>query len=289
MALTKVQQELWANTMQALFETLTVAGRVVNRNVIADTRADKWHITAASEVSVADVSDSTDITYDSLTDTVVEITPNFDKKFSLIDLDTNGVESAIDYMPTYLRRGAYKLTDALDEAILGNYTAAGNDFFEDGASAAWQFTVSTCAEIPAFFGKLSKLAKDLDWPESAPKYIIAPSGFKEAILTYTGGRESALGDSDLTNGRSDMFVYGGFNIGISNNCTTASSVTHGLAGLVGDGIALGTQINPSSIESMRAESRFGTLYRGRMKAGHKVHRSSAVVDVEFNSTVVATS
>ena len=287
MALTYVQQELWANTMQALFETLTLAGRVVNRNLVKATNADIWHVVAASDVSVADVDDTADITYNALTDTEVQITPNFDKKWSLIDLDTNKVQSAINYMPTYLQRAAYKLVDALDAAIFGEYANAGSDFYLTGTTDI-QFTITTCAEVPAFFAKLAKAVKDLNWPESAPKYIMGPSGFKEAILTYTGGRESALGDSDLVNGRSDMFKYGGFNIGISNNLTTETSTTHGICGLVGDGIALGVQIDPSSIESMRAESRFGTLYRGRLKAGHKVTRSAAVVDINFNSTVVGT-
>ena len=287
MALTKVQQELWANTMQALFETLTLVGRVANRNLIKDTRADVWHIVAASDVSVTDVDDTADLTFDALTDTEVQVTPNFDKAFSLIDLDTNKVESAINYMPTYLQRGAYKLVNALDTAVWGEYANAGSTF--DNGGTDWQFTKDTAANIPAFFGKLSKAVKDLDWPEAAPKYLIGPSGFKEAILTYTGGRESALGDSDITQGRPDMFMYGGFNVGISNNLTTETSTTHGLCGLVGDGIALATQIDPSSIESFRTEGRFATAYRGRMKAGHKVHRSASVVDVEFNETVVATS
>ena len=288
MALTKVQQELWSNTMIALFETMTVAGRVVNRNVIADTRNDSFHITAASEVSVSDVNDAADITYDALTDTETAITPNFDKAFSLLDLDTNKAETAIDYMQTYLRRGAYKLADELDADIFADsYAAAGSNFQE--GSTDWQFTKDTCAEIPAFYGKLAKAVKDLDWPEGQEKYIVIPSGMKEAILTYTGGRATAMGDSKLANGSSDVFTYGGFTNLVSNNLTTESTTTHGLCGLVGDGIALGVQVDPSSIESMRAESRFGTLYRGRMKAAHKVYRDTAVVDVEFNSTVVATS
>jgi hypothetical protein len=288
MALTKVQQELWAQSIIALFETSTVAGQLVNRNVIADTRADKWHITAASEVSVSDVSDGTDITYDDVTDTDTEVTVNFDKAFSLVDYDSNKVETSINYMPTYIRRGAYKLTDELDTDIfLDSYAAAGSDF--DNGGTDWQFTKDTAAEIPAFFGKLSKAVKDLDWPESQPRYLVVPSGMKEAILTYTGGRESAMGDSELTAGRTDAFVYGGFNCFISNNLTTVSTTTHGLAGLVGDGIALGVQVDPNSMEMMRAEGRFADLYRGRMRAGHKVYRSAAVVDVEFNSTVVATS
>jgi len=286
MALTKVQQELWANSIIATFETAIVTGRVVNRSVIADTRADKWHITAASAVSVADVSDSTDITYEDLTDTDTEVTVNFDKSFSLIDYDSNKVETAINYMPTYIRNGAYQLADALDASILADHASAGSNF--DNAGTDWQFTKTTCAEIPVFFGKLAKAVKDLDWPESQPRYLIVPSGMKEAILTYTGGRASALGDSDLTQGRPDAFVYGGFNCFISNNCTTVSTTTHGLCGLVGDGIALGVQVNPASMEMMRAEGRYADLYRGRMRAGHKVYRSAAVVDVELNSTVVAT-
>ena len=288
MALTKVQQELWANTMVELFETMTVAGQLVNRNVIQDTRGDKWHITAASEVSIASVVDGSDISYGALTDTVTEVTPNFDKAFSLLDLDTNRAETAIDYMPTYLKRGAYKLADGLDSGILGLHASAGTDFYETGTTA-WQFTKDTCADIPGFFGKLSKVCKDNDWPDAQEKYLVAPSGFKEAILTYTGGKDSALGDSILTQGRNDAFMYGGFNVFISNNLTTASTVTHALCGLVGDGIALGVQIDPNSMESMRAESRFGTLYRGRMKAGYKVYRSSALIDVNLNEVVVATS
>jgi len=287
MALSYVQKEVWANGIISLFETATVMGNVVNRNIIADTSADKWRIVAASDVSVTTVSDSTDISYDDLTDTETEVTVNFDKAFSFVDYDSNKVETDISYMPTYIRRGAYKLADAADEGMLGLYGSASSSF--QNASSDWQFTKTTCAEIPVFFGKLAKAVKDLDWPESQPKYLVVPSGMKEAILTYTGGRESALGDSDLTTGRPDAFVYGGFNCFVSNNCTTESTTTHGLCGLVGDGIALGVQVNPASMEMMRAEGRFADLYRGRMRAGYKVYRDTAIVDVEFNSTVVATS
>ena len=101
MALTKVQKELWANGMIALYETASIGERICNTNLIQDTQADKWHIPAASDVDVADVDDSSDITYDDLTDTVTEVTPNFDKKFSVIDYDTNKVQTSIDYAPTY--------------------------------------------------------------------------------------------------------------------------------------------------------------------------------------------
>ena len=286
MALTYAQKELWANGMVALYETMSIGERICNTALIRDTQADKWHIPAASEVSVTDVNDAVDLTYDDVTDTDTEVTVNFDKGFSLIDYDSNKVETSIDYMPTYIRRGGYKLMNALDAGILSVHASAGSDF--DNGGTDWQFTKGTAAEIPAFFGKLAKAVKDLDWPEAQDKFLVVPSGFKEAILTYTGGRESALGDSVLTQGRNDAFVYGGFNCFISNNLTTVSTTTHGLCGLVGEGIALGKQISPASIEQFRTEGRFALASRGRMRAGYKVYRSTALVDVEINSTVVAT-
>jgi hypothetical protein len=290
MAMTKVQQELWAQTMVSLFETDLWASRVCNTSLIQGTglNADKWHITAGSAVTTANVSDAADLTYSETTDTVTEVTVNFDKSFSLINYDTVKSEAAMNYFPIYARRGAYQLMDDLDtDILLDSFTNAGTVF--DNGGTDWQFTKATCAEIPAFFGKLSKTAKDNDWPSNMEKYAIVPSGMLEAIITYTGGKDSAFGDSVLTQGLSNAFVYAGWNIFVSNNCNNDGSTLHGVAGLVGDGIALGMQIDPSSIESMRSEGRFGDLIRGRMKAGHKVYRSSAVIDIEFNPTVVATA
>ena len=290
MAMTKVQQELWAKEIIALFETDLWATRVCNTNLIQGTgsNADIWHITAAAAVSTADVNDAVDLTYAATTDTETQVTVNFDKAFSLINYDTVKSEAAMNYFQTYAKRGAYQLMDDLDtDILLDSYAAAGTVF--DNGGTDWQFTKDTCAEIPAFFGKLSKVAKDNDWPSNMEKYAIVPSGMLEAIITYTGGKDSAFGDSVLTQGLNNAFVYAGWNIFVSNNCTTESSTTHGVAGLVGDGIALGMQIDPSSIESMRAEGKFGDLIRGRMKAGHKVYRSDSVVDIEFNSTVVSTT
>ena len=288
MAMTKVQQELWAQEIIALFETSHWAARVCDRNIIKDKNADIWHITAASDVDVADVNDAADITYDDTTDTETAVTVNFDKKFSLIQYDTPQTETSINYTPTYAKRGAYKLMDALDADILADSYAAAGSVFDNGGTD-WQFSINTCAEVPAFFGKLSKAAKDLDWPSQQEKYCTVPSGMMEAIQTYSGGRESSFGDSVLTQGMNDAFVYAGWNIFVSNNCTTVSTTTHGVAGLVGDGIALGVQVDPLRIEKMRSEGRLADLIRGRMKAGHKVYRSASVIDIEFNSTVVATS
>ncbi len=272
--------------MVALFDESAWMNRLINRN-IATGQGDTWHIIGAGDVSVADVDDDADLTYDELTDTDTQLTVNFDKSFQFIHKDTDKLGTNTNPIPTYARRGAERLIDAWDTSILADHASAGSNF--DNGGTDWQFTVTTAAEIPVFFAKLEKAVVDLNWPDAAEKYIVAPSGFKEAILTYTGGRATDLGDSALTQGLNNAFTYGGFNVFISNNCNTVSTTTHGLCGLVGNGIAGTVQVDPNSIEQMRAEGRFADLYRGRMRGGHKVYKTDALVDIEFNSTVVATS
>lgn len=287
MAMTKIQQELWIKSITELFKTFLIGERIANTNLIKETNADIWHIIAASDVTVSDVDDDADITYADTTDDETQVTPNFDKQFAINIKDTDKANAAMPYTQVYADRGAYKLGDALDESIFAAHADAGSNF--DNGGTDWQFTKATCAEIPAFFGKLTKAAKDLDWPDQMQKYLVAPSGMQEAIITYTGGKDSAFGDSVLTQGLPNAFVYAGWNVFISNNLTTVSTTEHGLAGLVGDGIALAKQILPSGVENMRSQGRWADFIRGRLRAGHKIYRSDAVVDVEFNSTTVATS
>ena len=94
----------------------------------------------------------------------------------------------------------------------------------------------------------------------------------------------------LLSGNQRMFPFMGFDVYISNNLETETSSTHGFCGITGYGYALGKYITPSMVEVVgRAEGRFGDLVRGRLAAGYKIYRSAAVIDVNLNSTVVATS
>ena len=286
MALSSIQQTLWAKQMIALLKTKLISAQIANTNLVKGN-ANQWNIVAAGDVSTGDYSEDVDITYAESSDSKVSITPNIDKYVGLLVKDTDLKQTDIDWLPIMVERATYKLLKDLDTGVLGVYGDAGSDFFEDGASADWQFTVTTAAEVPVFFAKLTKAADDLDWPDQG-RYVVGPSGFGEALATYTGSRASGLGDTSLMRGVQGM-DFMGWKVFISNNCTTVSTTTHGLAGIIGDGIALGMQVNPSDVESQRAESRFGDLVRTRLKGAYKVYRSTTLIDVNFNSTVVATS
>jgi len=290
MALTAIQRELWAAQLDAFLTTMTVAGSICDTNVVpAMDGGDTWHIVTPTDISTFSVADGSDITYSLPTDGDTSVTKNFDKGFALLELDTNVMQSGnAGWIQAFSQNGAYQLSADLDTAVLANHAAAGTNFQEAGS--AWQFTVTTCAEVPVFFAQLLKKLRDQKVDGLGMPYVVGPTGFGEAIDTYTSKRGTQLGDESLLAGGQRTFTYGGFRVFISNNCNTAASITHGLAGIMGYGYALGRYIKPDMLEDLgRSEGRFGNLYRGRLAAGYKVYRSAAVVDVEFNSVVVATS
>jgi len=288
MGMAFIKEELWARQIVALLRTKLTASRFANTNILQG-QGDKWHVIAAAEVSTFDVDDDADITYTDSTDTDTELTPNLDKGFGILVKDSDIVQTSIPWQQVYVDRGAFQLRKDLDtDILLDAHVNAGADSFEDGVSTAWQFTVNTASDIPKFFAALTKQADDLDWAEEN-RVLTGPSGLREALNTFLGGRATAGGDMIMANGvAADMTVMG-WGVNFSNNLTTAAGVTHGVATVAGDGVALKVLIDPNSIESMRAEGRFGTLVRGRVKGVHGVYRSTTVIDVNFNSTVVATS
>ena len=287
MALDDIQRTLWVQEVLVAFRTTSYSARVANQNLI-EAGANAWNVVTAGTMASADVNDASDISYAALSDTKAALTVGFDKDVPFIDYDTNQSQTSLDYLRVAMSDASAELIDALDAYLLGQHGDCGSNF--DNGGTDWQFTKSTAAEIPAFFGKIDKAAKDLNWADSRQRYIIAPSGFKEAILTYTGGKDSSFGDSILTAGLPNAFTYGGWNVFISGNCTTVGSTTHGIAGLVGDGFAVKPLIDQvMGMESLRSEGRHATLYRPRLRAVADVYRSAALVDIEFNSTVVATT
>jgi len=289
MALTAQQVTLWNANMTMTERDQSYLMRVANQDLI-QSGATTWNVIHGTSLSTTTVNDAADITYGGLATTNTAITVNYDEIVPIIDYDTTQNGTTVQYLQRFAQDANLALINGLDSAAwAAAYAAAGSDFFEDGSSTAWQFTKDTCADIPAFFGKLDKAAKDLNWPEGKTRYIIGPSGFKEAIITYTGGKDSALGDNYLTSGLPNAFTYAGWTIMTSGLLTSAASVTHGIAGVVGEGIAAKTLIGAVPVESMRSEGRIGTLYRPRLRAAHKVYDSQFVIDINFNDTVVATS
>ena len=271
-------------------ETMTVASQICDTDLVAMEGGDTWHIVTPTDISTASTNDGADITYNLPTDADTSVTKNFDNHFGLLKLDTNSMQIGDDrWFDGFSRNGVYQLGADLDTAVLANHANAGSNSYATGTTD-WQFTVTTCAEVPRFFGTLLRTLRENKVDSLGMPFLVGPPGLGEAIDTYSAQRATQYGDQITLAGGARAFTYGGFRVFISNNCNTETSSTHGLAGIMGHGYALGTYATPSMLEDVgRAEGRFGNLIRGRLAAGYKVYRSAALIDVNLNETVVATS
>lgn len=281
MGMTNAKQELWAKTMIALLKTKLVAEGICNPNVVMNTKTGKFHIIGAGEVTVADVDEDVDLTYQETGDTDTEFTWNLDKYFGVIVKDTDVNQTEISWENIYADRGAYGCMKALDASVFGDHASWGINNYETGTTP-WQLGTdgADCAKL---FASIAEQLDSADSPQENRFVVLPPAGI-QAIRLYGAGKNSGFGDTMLANGQVGSFM--GFRVYMSNNLTTAASVIHGIAGVAQDGIAYKVQIDPNSIEQLRAQGRFASLIRGRVRAGHKVYRAAGLVDVNLNSTVL---
>lgn len=287
MAMTNIIPEVWAMEMIQLLEKSLAAAQIANRDIAGEINnvGDVLHIIGQSDVTVGNYPASGNITYNETSDTDTELVINIDKYFGLKFEDKAKIQAAFDFQSPYVRRATYKLRDEIDQLLMAEYANAGIVSYATGTTA-WQFTYSTCANVPNFFAKIHKELDDA-YASRMGRYMIVSPAVLEAFVTYFAQRSTVFGDNIAQNGYIASAM--GFDLYLSNNCVTADSKIHCMAGVKGDSIAYAQQINPESIEMLRSEGRFADLVRGRVLAGIKTYRPDTLVDVVINETAIATS
>jgi hypothetical protein len=166
--------------------------------------------------------------------------------------------------------------------MLAEYANASLDSYEAGTTA-WQFVKDTATDIPKFYASIVRQLQGANAP-AGQAFVIGPPELAEATNLYFGGKATDR-NTVIANGFRGNFF--GVNLYVSNNCTTASSVTHGLAGVERESIALAYQLK--KMEALRLEGRFSDGIRMLTVGGIKTYRPEISIDVNLNSTVIATS
>lgn len=282
MGMDYAKQELWAQNIVALLKTKLVSEAICNPNVVPSGAADKLHIVGAGEVTVTAYDEDVDITYQDPSDTDTEFTWNVDKYFGILVKDKDVKQTAINWEPLYADRGAYGLMKALDASVFADHASAGLDSYES-STTAWQLGTAG-ADVPALFSALHKQLDDVDAAQEG-RFIVGPPSLRQAINLFCMSKNSTFGDKVLANGFLGPFC--GMNVYVSNNLTTVTTTIHGLCGVERENVASKVLIDPSSIESLRAQGRFAQLIRGRMLGGHKVYRAASLIDVNLHTTLIA--
>jgi hypothetical protein len=240
-------------------------------------------IIGADAVSVASYPVSDNITYAAAADTDNTLTVDKDFYGAVKVEDDTARQSPIDIMPVYARDIARKLAEQWEsDGLAAAYAGAAADSYETGTTP-WQLG-SAGADVPKMLTGINKTLDDVGAPR-AGRYIILPTIGVQALTLYAASRATNFGDSASQNGYvGSMF---GFDVYTSNKVTLDTGVYHAVAGVKGDGIAGAVAIPPGEVEEIRLEGRFASGVRARALYGWKVYRSSLLVDVNLNETLLA--
>lgn len=283
MAISNFIPEIWTQDAQQILMKKLVAEKVVNRAFEGQITGpgDKLHIVTCGALTDAAYA-SENITYEALSD--ADTTLDIDLKryvaFEVSDLDK--IQSKPEFVTKFTQQAAYQIGDYFDGLLLAEYANATINSFSDDSSTAWQFDISDkCPTIPNMFAQIQRKLAVANAPAGQP-YVIVPPQVVEAVGIWAGGRASGLADQIVQNGFAGKMF--GFNVYVSNNCTTAASVTHGLAGIEGEGVALAYQVN--KVEALRLEGRFSDGVRMLVVGGIKTYRPAIMVDINLNETVL---
>lgn len=283
MAMSNIIPELWAKMIIAKLQKSLVAATIANRNIAGEVsaRGDQLHIVAAGEVATGDYPASNNISYESVSDAVSTLTVNIDKYFAFKVEDSEKKQANVPWQQIYSERGSYNLRDDIDTLLFEEYANASLNSFETG-STDWQLGTAG-ADVPALMAALAKQLNDVDAPQEG-RFFAMPTICLQAFQLYFASRSTNLGDTVLANGSLGRAF--GFDLFVSRN-VAGTTTLHGLAGVYGHSIAYAQQVDPRSIEELRAEGRFASLVRGRVLAGIKTFRPATLIDVNLNSTLLA--
>ena len=286
MALSNVLPEVWRKTVLAALRESLVFRSVANLNFKQEVwgMGDTLHILSMGGLSDAAYVDGTPITYSDISDSTVDLLIDKARYVAWKDEDSNKAKTNVAYQTELLLDAGHQLADYWDALGMAEYANAGLESYSTGTTD-WQFTNATAANIPAFYASIRRQLKTANAP-MGQAFVIGTPELEEATNLYFGGKlASAKADDIVTNGFAGKFF--GVNLYTSNNCVTVSTTDHGLAGVEGTGIALADDVITD--EGIRLEGAIATGHRMLTIGGIKTYRSAISIDVNLNSTTIATS
>lgn len=285
MALSNALPEVWRKVVLAALRKDLVAEMICNKNFKQEVWGMGDTLNILSMGALADAEyDANNITYSDISDAQSQLLIDKQRYVAFKDEDSNKVLTNVQYLGELLTDAGHQIGDYFDGLVMAEYANAGLDSYATGTTD-WQVTVTTAANIPQMFASLRRQLRVANAP-AGEVYFVAPPEIEEAINIYFGGKAaSAKADDVLTNGFAGKYL--GVNLFITNNCTTETSSTHGLAGVMGSSIACANDVITD--EGIRLEGRIATGHRMLGLGGVKTFRSAISIDVNLNETVIATS
>lgn len=282
--------ELWAGKLIEKFYDATVLTAISNTEYEGMIKAhgDTVHIRTTPTITIRDYVKGQTLQIERPDSDPLELLIDKGKYFQAVEDDVDAVQTDIKLMDVWSKDAAENMKIEIDQDVLTNMLtgiSAYNQGLTAGAKTA-SFNLGTTASpltvtkdgaggttsITDLIVDIGTVLDEANCPES-DRYLVLPAKAVGLIKKSELKDASLSGDgtSILRNGRVGMIDR--FTIYMSHNLYTASSKTNVIAGTK-RGLTFASQM--TKMETLRAESTFGTLIRGLQVYGYKVVKPEAI-------------
>lgn len=268
MAVANFIPEIWSKKLLKIFDKMVVMAKLVNRDYEGEIKeaGDTVHIRTFGDVTVNSYTRDMTISFQALTDPMVDLTIDQQKYFAFKVDDMDKAQSNIGILEGYSERAAIAIRDVVDTRLIGHYAdvPAANTIGSTGAPITLDKD-----NIYSYITQLSQALDDANAPQDGRNLVIAPK-FKTMLVNSDQFiRATDLGDKVVQNGY--IGEVSNFAVHVTTNDATVSGCKHLLA-LTKDFISFASQI--SKVESVRPYNMFADAVKGLYLYGSKVPSNS---------------
>lgn len=264
MALTNFLPEIWSKKLLKIFDKTVVMANLVNRDFEGEilSAGDVVHVRTFGDVSINSYTRDMTISFQSLTDPMVDLLIDQQKYFAFKVDDLDKAQSNIDILEGYAGRAAIAIRDVVDTRLIGHYADvdSGNVIGTDVAPITL-----TSSNIYSYITQLGEKLDNCNIPQEGRNLVITPK-FKTLLLQSAEfTRATSLGDNVIQNGY--IGNVAGFAVHVTTNNPAVSGVVNLLA-FTKDYMSFASQV--SKIETVRPYNMFADAVKGLYLYGSKV-------------------
>jgi hypothetical protein len=286
---------IWSGKLIEKFYNATVLAAISNTDYEGELKnqGDTVHIRVKPSISIRNYTADQALTHDRPSSALVDLVIDKGKYFSVVIDDVMELQSDIDMLSMWADDASEQMKITIDTDVLANLATgvvAANKGNTAGAlssnvplgTAAAPLTLKARSpgvgetEVMDFIVGLGQVLDEQNIPESG-RWVVIPA-WLAALIKRSELRDASLtGDSTtiMRNGRLgmiDRFTLYSSNL-LPTDSTSGSAATLIFAGH-SHGLTFASQL--TKMETLRAESSFGTLMRGLQVYGYKVVDGTAL-------------
>ena len=253
--------EIWSKLILAALEKQLVFEDCCNKNYQGEIKGagSKVHIGGVGAITVSPyVKNSTEISYEDLTDSTQELTIDQCHYFAFKVDDVDKAQTNAGIITRATLNAAYAMKDVIDQFVAQFVDEAGLTLGSVGDPV-----LVNSSNITETILRVGRLMDDANVPQNSRWIVLPPWAVEDLILAKVV--KDTNNSETLTNGTIGRYL--GFNIKKSNNVYQDSGCYQILAGTQ-DAITLAKQIDET--ETIRLEKQFGDGIRGLLLYGVKV-------------------